>query len=236
MVYSTPTPLLFSGRVLLQLGEGNFKVIDGSITNCRLPHPDWRIIAHSIALENDKASTSNAFFEFLGVPIFYLPYLQHPANDNGRVSGFMIPFVGNSSIKGYVVGEQVYWVINRSMDVSAGVEYYSKRGWAPTGDFRYKGPGLDHLTARWSALIDRGVEEQVGNTLASSAARHSDVLAGPIGYELVNQGGVDVTSVGTQRSIGFDTSGRNHRVPIELRLPSPLQRQLFAGNKLRGRE
>ncbi len=196
MVYSTPTPLLFSGRVLLQLGEGNFKVIDGSITNCRLPHPDWRIIAHSIALENDKASTSNAFFEFLGVPIFYLPYLQHPANDNGRVSGFMIPFVGNSSIKGYVVGEQVYWVINRSMDVSAGVEYYSKRGWAPTGDFRYKGPGLDHLTARWSALIDRGVEEQVGNTLASSAARHSDVLAGPIGYELVNQGGVDVSLLG----------------------------------------
>jgi len=160
-------------------------VIDGSITNCRLPHPDWRIIAHSIALENDKASTSNAFFEFLGVPIFYLPYLQHPANENGRVSGFMIPFVGNSSIKGYVVGEQVYWVINRSMDVSAGVEYYSKRGWAPTGDFRYKGPGLDHLTARWSALIDRGVEEPATNP-----------VTGLVSNQLVNQGGVDVSLQG----------------------------------------
>ena len=160
-------------------------MIDGSITNCRLPHPDWRIIAHSIALENDKASTSNAFFEFLGVPIFYLPYLQHPANENGRVSGFMIPFVGNSSIKGYVVGEQVYWVINRSMDVSAGVEYYSKRGWAPTGDFRYKGPGLDHLTARWSALIDRGVEEPATNP-----------VTGLVSNQLVNQGGVDVSLQG----------------------------------------
>ncbi len=49
VVYSTPTPLLFSGRVLLETGEGKFKVIDGSITNCRLPHPDWRIIAHTIA-------------------------------------------------------------------------------------------------------------------------------------------------------------------------------------------
>ncbi|HVN92264.1 MAG TPA: LPS assembly protein LptD [Terracidiphilus sp.] len=185
VVYSTPTPLLFSGRVLLQLGEGKFKVIDGSITNCRLPHPDWRIIAHTIALENDKASTSNAFFEFLGIPIFYLPYLEHPANDTGRVSGFMIPFVGNSSIKGYVLGEQVYWVINRSMDIAAGVEYYSKRGWAPTGDFRYRGLGLDQVIARWSSLVDRGVEEPV-----------TDPQTGQTVNQLVNQGGVDVSILG----------------------------------------
>ena len=185
VVYSTPTPLLFSGRVLLETGEGKFRVIDGSITNCRLPHPDWRIIAHTIALDNEKASTTNAFFEFLGVPIFYIPYLQHPANETGRVSGFMIPFVGNSSIKGYVLGEQVYWAMNRSMDASVGVEYYSKRGWAPNGDFRYKGPGLDHLIARWSALIDRGIEEPT-----------TDPLTGLVSNQLVNEGGVDVGLMG----------------------------------------
>ena len=185
IVYSTPTPLLFSGRVLLETGEGKFKVIDGSITNCRLPHPDWRIIAHTIALDNEKASTTNALFEFLGVPIFYIPYLRHPANETGRVSGFMIPFVGNSSIKGYVLGEQVYWAINRSMDASVGVEYFSKRGWAPNGDFRYRGPGLDHLTARWSALIDRGIEEPTTNT-----------QTGQVSNQLVNQGGVDVGLMG----------------------------------------
>ncbi len=187
IVYSTPTPLLFSGRVLLETGEGKFRVIDGSITNCRLPHPDWRIIAHTIALENDRASTSNAFFEFLGVPIFYIPYLQHPTNETGRVSGFMIPFVGNSSIKGYVLGEQVYWAINRSMDASVGVEYFSKRGWAPNGDFRYKGPGLDHLTARWSALIDRGIEEAT-----------TDPVTGLVSNQLVNEGGVDVGLMGRE--------------------------------------
>jgi LPS-assembly protein len=184
-VYSTPTPLMFSGRVLLETGEGKFEVIDGSITNCQLPHPDWRIIAHAIALDNERASTTNAFFEFLGVPIFYIPYLQHPANETGRVSGFMIPFVGNSSIKGYVLGEQVYWAINRNMDTSVGVEYYSKRGWAPNGDFRYKGLGLDHLTARWSALIDRGIEEPTTNP-----------QTGQVSNQLVNEGGVDVGLMG----------------------------------------
>ena len=197
VVYSTPNPLLFSGRVLLETGEGKYRMIDGSITNCRLPHPDWRIIAHSINLANDKASTSNAFFEFLGLPIFYLPYLHHPANDTGRVSGLLTPVISTgSSIRGYTFGEQVYWAINRSMDMVIGSEYYSKRGWAPNGDFRYKGPGLDHLIARWNALLDRGIKEEVGNTLASTAAKPSDTIPGPTGYELVNQGGVDLTVLG----------------------------------------
>ena len=185
-VYSTPNPLLFSGRVLLQTGEGEYRMIDGSITNCRLPHPDWRVIAHSINLENDKASTSNAFFEFLGLPIFYLPYLHHPANETSRVSGLLTPVLSTgSSIRGYTFGEQVYIVINRSMDMVVGSEYFSKRGWAPSGDFRYKGPGLDHLIARWNSLIDRGVEEPMTNT-----------ETGQVTNELVNQGGVDVTVMG----------------------------------------
>jgi LPS-assembly protein len=181
MVYSTTNPLLFSGRVLLQAGEGNYRIVDGSITNCRLPHPDWRIISRSIKLENGEASTKNAGFEFLGIPIFYLPYLHHPANETGRVSGLLIPVLSNSSVKGYVIGEQVYWAISRSMDMELGTEYWSKRGWAPNGDFRYKGPGQNNLTARWNALLDRGIEEETGN---------------PPTEQLVNQGGVDVVATG----------------------------------------
>jgi len=186
VVYSTPSPLLFSGRVLLETGEGKFKVIDGSITNCRLPHPDWRVIAHAIALDNEMASTTNAFFEFLGIPVFYLPYLHHPANETGRASGLLTPVVSvGSSIRGFTLGEQAYWVINRSMDLVVGAEYYSKRGWAPNGDFRYRGPGLDHLTARWNALLDRGVKEPTTNT-----------QTGLVSDQLVNQGGVDVSLLG----------------------------------------
>ena len=175
-VYSTPNPFLFSGRVLLQTGEGKYRVIDGSMTNCRLPKPDWTLISHSIELANGKASSSRTFFKFLGVPIFYLPYLEHPTDGTGRESGLLMPVLSNSSIKGFVVGEQVYWAISRSMDLVVGSEYFSKRGFAPNGDFRYKGRGLDHVTMRWNGLIDRGVEtvEPDGSTV------------------LVNQGGVDI--------------------------------------------
>ena len=196
IVYSTTNPFLFSGRVLLQNGEGNYRIVDGTMTNCRLPRPDWQVISRAINLVNGNASTSNAFFKFLGVPLFYLPYLRHPVDESGRESGLLIPVLSNSSIKGFIVGEQVYWVINRSMDMIVGSEYYSKRGWAPNGDFRYKGPGLDHLTVRWNALLDRGVEQQVGGILPTPAVRPADLLPGPVGEELVNQGGVDVVALG----------------------------------------
>ena len=196
VVYSNANPFLFSGRVFLQLGEGKYRLIDGSFTNCRLPHPDWRIISRSIALENGTASTRNSFFELLNTPLFYLPYLRHPVDESGRESGLLIPVLSESSIKGFIVGEQYYWVINRSMDMEVGAEYFSKRGWAPNGDFRYKGAGLNQLAVRWNALLDRGVEQQIGATLPSKSARREEVLPGPTGYELVNQGGVDVVAFG----------------------------------------
>ncbi len=177
VVYSTANPFLFSGRVLLQTGEGSYKIVDGSMTNCRLPKPDWQLIARSISVANNKATTSNVLFKFLGIPMFYLPYLRHPVEDTGRESGVLIPVISNSSIKGLTLGEQVYIVLNRSMDMVIGTEYYSKRGWAPNGDFRYKGPGLDHFTAKWNALIDRGVRI-------------------PLSTALVNQGGTDIVAAG----------------------------------------
>lgn len=194
VVYSTANPFLFSGRVLIQAGEGQYRIVDGSMTNCRLPRPDWRLISRSITLADGNASTYNSLFEFLGVPLFYLPYLRHPIDDTGRESGLLIPVLGNSSIKGFVVGEQAYWVISRSMDMIVGAEFYSKRGWAPNGDFRYKGPGLDHLTVRWNALFDHGVEQQVGVTPAT--AKSAIQVPGPLLYERVNQGGVDMIALG----------------------------------------
>jgi LPS-assembly protein len=205
VVYSTANPFLFSGRVLIQTGEGSYRLVDGSMTNCRLPKPDWRLISRLIELNNGEASTRNTTFKFLGIPLFYLPYLRHPIDDTGRETGFLIPVLENSTIKGFVAGEEFYWAINRSMDMTVGSEYYSKRGWAPKGDFRYKGAGLDHLTIRWNALLDRGVEQEIGNTIPtnpvataqkSAGPQPADLIPGPIGEEWVNQGGVDVVALG----------------------------------------
>ena len=183
-VYSTANPFIFSARVLLQTGEGTYRIIDGSMTNCNLPRPDWELLSHSIDVNNSRASTTNTLFKAFGVPVFYIPYLRHPTDETGRQSGFLIPTLSNSSIRGYTVGEQFYWAINRSMDMLVGTEYYSKRGWAPNGDFRYKGAGRDHLTVRWNALLDRGFEE-----LQTTGPQAGQSIS-------INQGGLDLGAVG----------------------------------------
>ena len=184
-VYSTPNPFMFSARVVLQTGEGRYKIIDGTMTNCRLPKPDWQLLARHIDIANGHASTTNTIFKLFGMPIFDLPYLRHPVDEGGRESGLLIPVISNgSSIRGFTFGEQAYLVINRSMDMVLGSEYYSRRGWAPNGDFRYKGPGIDYLTVRWNALFDRGY-----NQLMDEGPQAGQVVR-------VNQGGVDIVALG----------------------------------------
>ncbi len=191
-VYSTTNPFRFTGRVLLQTGEGHYRIIDGAMTNCNLPRPDWQLFAHSIRMDGNQAATSNVVFKLLGVPIFYLPYLRHPVDQTGRESGFLLPVVSTgSSIRGDTFGEQFYWVINRSMDMIAGTEYYSKRGWAPNGDFRYRGPGLDHLTVSANAVLDRGFVPPPPNNPPAA-----DCLPQPNAAGLINQGGVDINAQG----------------------------------------
>ncbi len=235
-VYSTSTPFRFTARVLLQTGEDSYRIIDGTMTNCSFPRPDWRIISHAINLDDRTASTKNSYFELLNIPLVYLPYLRHPIDETGRESGFLIPVISNSSIKGFVLGEQYYWAINRSMDMVIGAELFSKRGWAPNGDFRYKGRDLDHLIVRWNALLDRGVLQQIGNTnaltgavAASSASGAGQVspslIPGPTGYVRVNQGGVDVVAEGRK-----DFSPHLHGAGTMEYLSSYLYRLVFNDN------
>jgi len=176
-VYTTTNPLRFRARVLLELGDQNYRIVGGAVTNCRMERPDWELVSGEIAVKDGLASAKNVRFSLLGLPIFDLPYLQHPVEMEGRQSGLLLPVFSNSSVRGYTFGESVYLVLGRSMDMVVGAEYYSKRGYAPSGDFRYKGPGLDHLLARWNALLDRGVNQT--NESTGVVTR-------------VNQGGVDV--------------------------------------------
>ena len=144
VVYSTPNPLLFSGPGAARDRRGQLP--DRRRLDDQLPAAASRLADHRAlhqpgqqeridverVLRVSRASRSSIF-----------PICTTRPTKTGRVSGLLTPVISNgSSIRGYTFGEQVYWAINRSMDMVVGTEYFSKRGWAPNGDFRYKGPGL----------------------------------------------------------------------------------------------
>jgi LPS-assembly protein len=172
VIYTTTNPFLFTGRVVIKNGPEEFRVINGTMTSCRLPHPDWVIAAGRIDMADGQASARNAIFRVLNIPIVYLPYFTHPVMSSDRQSGFLIPVYSLSNTKGSVFGEQYYLVLNRSMDLTIGTDYYSKRGWAPSGEFRYRGHGDDFADVRFTALFDRGTI--VNGTLTNQGGQ--DVL------------------------------------------------------------
>lgn len=170
----TPNPFLFWGRVVVKTGERDYDIYDGAVTSCALPRSDWLFSADHLSVNQDQARAKNSVFHLLGLPVLFLPYVTHPVNTEQRQSGILIPVLGQSSTKGWIIGEQVYLTLGRSADLTFGLQYYSLRGWAEMGTFRAKGMGDDFLQAHFSALQDRGYT--------------------PAGGVYTNQGGQDVTA------------------------------------------
>ena len=186
--YQTSNPFVFEGRLVLKTGPTDYTIYDGWVTSCLLPHPDWQLDAGRIALNSGKAKASKSTFKLLGLPMFFFPYVTHPVDNQQRQSGILIPELGYSSAskntgsKGITIGEQLYLVLGRSADLTIGSIYYSLRGFAENGTFRYKGFGDNFFNAHFSALQDRGFYSPGVNAAGQPVTVFN------------NQGGEDVTS------------------------------------------
>jgi len=204
-VHTTANSFFFTGREVIKHGPEHYEVYGGSITSCQLPHPDWILSAGKMEVNEGQARSKNTLFRVQGVPLFYLPYATHPVDAEGRQSGLLIPVLGESSTKGFIIGEEMYWAINRSTDLTVGLQYYSRRGWAQSADFRYLGLGNDFFNAHYRGLLDRGLPQ--------------------VGAPPINQGGEDI-SLDTRRDFGEQT-----RVVADIEyLSSYIYRQAFTEN------
>ncbi|MGC2247851.1 MAG: putative LPS assembly protein LptD, partial [Terriglobales bacterium] len=156
-VLSSSNPFAFTGKIVEKHGPDHYLVRQGTVTTCHLPRPKWQFNARQITVDVDStAKIHDAAFSLMGLPIFYFPYVTHPVQQT-RQSGLLIPGLGNSSTKGYIVGDSVYWVFNRSADLTLGAEYYSKRGWAQQGTFRMRPSDNSYLFFAYSGVVDRGI-------------------------------------------------------------------------------
>src|SRR4029079_11299295 len=155
---STSSAFFFTGRVVEKTATDQYRVTDGTVTTCEMPHPKWKFFARKVVVDvGGNATIYSTDFRLMGVPVLYLPYATHPAQKLPRQSGFLIPNVGRSSVRGFTFGESVFWAINRSMDLHAGVEYFSKRGWAPDGEFRARPTENSFLDLTYFSVFDRGI-------------------------------------------------------------------------------
>ena len=155
-ILTSSTPFAFAGKIVEKTGPDHFVVNDGSVTTCELPRPKWTFNAHKVVVDvGGNVRVYRSSFRIRDVPVFYFPFAAFPAQRLGRKTGFLIPSFGRSSTKGTIFGESAYWAINRSMDATAGAEYYSQRGWAERGQFRARPSDTSYVALTYFGVLDR---------------------------------------------------------------------------------
>ncbi|MGH9542320.1 MAG: LPS-assembly protein LptD [Terriglobales bacterium] len=162
----TRNPLIFSGRKLLRLGPNHYRLEGGMVTSCRLPHPKWTLSAQRVDVElGANATLHNAVFRLFDVPVFYAPYLTHSTQISGRHSGFLLPIIGQNTQKGTVLGDSYFWAPNRSTNVTAGAQYFSRRGWADLLGIQAFPTRRTYLQLNLSGVMDRGLPAANGGRI-----------------------------------------------------------------------
>jgi len=140
MFLTSSTPFFFGGEKIERLGPDHYRVYYGFVTSCQLPKPKWQFDSDVADVEvGDEAKMHHATLKLGGIPVFYFPFVEHPADNFGRKSGFLIPDVGQSNSKGFILQDDFYWVLGRNADATIGAGLYSARGWEQDGEFRWLG-------------------------------------------------------------------------------------------------
>jgi LPS-assembly protein len=157
LALTSSNPFFFTGKVVDKTGPDHYMVYDGTVTTCELPRPRWQFNANKVVVNvGGTAKIYHSTFGIKGIPVLYFPFATLPAERIPRQSGFLIPNIGNSSVKGTILGESLFWAINRSMDAHIGAEYFSARGWAPQGEFRAQPSQSSFVDLSYFEVLDRG--------------------------------------------------------------------------------
>jgi LPS-assembly protein len=151
--------------------EGNVTEFQkGKFTPCRnepgMP-PLWCIGASRIIHDQAAATITyqDAQFQLFGVPIFYLPYFQHPDPSVKRQSGFLMPSYNNSSTLGFSVEVPYYFALASNYDFTFSPQYFSDRGVLWQGEWRHR-LATGQYNVKFAAIEDstsQTVNSDLGN-------------------------------------------------------------------------
>ncbi|MGA2902750.1 MAG: LPS assembly protein LptD [Candidatus Korobacteraceae bacterium] len=182
MFLTSSTPFFFTGKVVERLGPDHYRVYYGFVTSCQLPKPKWQLDSKMSNIEiGDEAQLHHATLKLDGIPVFYFPYVQHPADNLGRQSGFLVPAIGQSNSRGTILGDGFYWVISRNSDATIGADLYSKRGWAEYGNLRWLGLG-SAFEAQYFGVIDYKGNPQTGQNQGGEEFKANGFKQLPYGF------------------------------------------------------
>mgnify|MGYP005748356617 CR=1 FL=1 len=138
-------------QFISQAGRGEARALTASaeqlsleqalFTTCPQQDNSWGLFAEEISIQSDSGwgEARHAVFKIKDIPVFYLPYLTFPVDDQ-RKSGVLLPKVGSSQRVGLDLELPYYFNLAENYDLTLSPRYMSKRGTQLKSEFRYLTP------------------------------------------------------------------------------------------------
>lgn len=154
------------------------------LTSCTQPVPRWKFSCSKANFKKgDYMEMWNPVFSIKGIPVFYLPYMRYPL-DEERSTGFLTPQLGYSGQKGVFFSESFFWAIKRNLDATFNLDYYSARGLGGGLEFRYIfSRGTNGLLNLYYFKFKKEQEQETPSSAHIIRFRHNQDL--PLNFKLV---------------------------------------------------
>lgn len=122
----------------LKASEEAFSLEQALFTSCPEQDNSWALHAADIRIPANSGwgEAHHAVFKIKDFPVFYLPYMTFPVNDQ-RKTGLLIPKVGNSQRVGVDLELPYYLNLAENYDLTLTPRLMSKRGTQLKSQFRY---------------------------------------------------------------------------------------------------
>ena len=119
--------------------KGTYTACDSCKDNPDKP-PLWRVRAKRIIHKNEEHVVyfEDAYLEFLGIPVAYVPALSAPDPTITRKSGFLSPHTFYKSQLGYGVGEPIFFNLAPNYDLTLTPTVFTQQGFFGAAEFRQR--------------------------------------------------------------------------------------------------
>ena len=129
--------------------------------------PIWQLRAQTVVKDEEKQDIiyRNTRLEVMGVPVFYTPYLRHPAPTVERRSGFLAPSFTSQSDFGTGIRTPYHFALASNYDLTLAPSFTSKEGVILDGNWR-------HLTRRGNYKLDFYAHQPEGSLDTADGAHN----------------------------------------------------------------
>ena len=221
-MFGTQEPdMHFYGETIEKLGPRTYRLTKGGFTSCVQPTPRWQMTASSVTLNLDEyAILRNSVLEVKGVPVFYLPVLYYPIQEDDRATGFLMPMYGASTFRGQSFSNAFFWALGRSHDATFFHDWFTQTGQGQGAEYRYMLGRSSQGRMRTYLLNERQTVGSQGGVDMNTPERRSYELRGNarhrISQNLNARGEIDffsnITVQQTYHNNIFEASSRERRL------------------------